>query len=167
MTIIDKIKTSIQRAMGQMDKFPVYYHDEPTLNVIAETMVFPCAMVQLLVDGNAAIDGGQAKEIVSAAVFFIEPSEFDFDAEQNERIIDRCKQRAFKWLLSLPLDQYLDIESVERTQRAYQQFDAILTGFALLVRLKELQGVTDCEDEEPQPTPTPDPPFSEEPTERI
>lgn len=173
MTIIDKIKTSIQRAMGQMEKFPVYYHDEPTLNVIADTMVFPCAMVQLLVDGTATLDGGQAKEIVSAAVFFIEPSEFDFNAEQNERIIDRCKQRAFKWLLSLPLDQYLDIESVERTQRVYQQFDAILTGFAVLVRLKELQGVTDCEDEEPQPTPKPedpvkpDPPFVEEPTERI
>ena len=142
MTIIEKIENSIQRRHG--DDFPVYYHDEPTLNLLADEMDFPCAVVQLLVSGTATIDSGNARETVPAAVFFVEPSEFDFDAKENEVIIDRCKTRAFAWLLSLQTDGKLELEAIERTQRVYEQFDAILTGYAVMVRLKELQGVTDC-----------------------
>lgn len=146
MTIIDKIISSIQSVHG--DNFPVYYHDEPTLNVIAETMSFPCAIVQLLTTGNAKIDNGQIRESVSAAVFFVEPSEFDFDAVENEEIIDRCKRRAFRWLLALPMDEWISLDAIERTSRAYERFDAILTGFGVLARLSELEGVSDCDTDE-------------------
>lgn len=146
MTIIDKIISSIQSVHG--DNFPVYYHDEPTLNVIAETMSFPCAIVQLLTTGNAKIDNGQIRESVSAAVFFVEPSEFDFDAVENEEIIDRCKRRAFRWLLTLPMDEWISLDAIERTSRAYERFDAILTGFGVLARLSELEGVSDCDTDE-------------------
>ena len=146
MTIIDKIISSIQSVHG--DNFPVYYHDEPTLNVIAETMSFPCAIVQLLTTGNAKIDNGQIRESVSAAVFFVEPSEFDFDAVENEEIIDRCKRRAFRWLLTLPMDEWISLDAIERTSRAYERFDAILTGFCVLARLSELEGVSDCDTDE-------------------
>ena len=93
---------------------------------------------------SITIDSGNARETVPAAVFFVEPSEFDFDAKENEVIIDRCKTRAFAWILSLQTDGELELEAIERTQRVYEQFDAILTGYAVMVRLKELQGVTDC-----------------------
>lgn len=145
MTIIDKIISSIQSVHGE--NFPVYYHDEPTLNVIAETMSFPCAIVQLLTTGNAQIANGQIRESVSAAVFFVEPSEFDFDAVENEEIIDRCKRRAFRWLLALPMDEWISLDAIERTSRAYERFDAILTGFGVLARLSELEGVSDCDEQ--------------------
>lgn len=146
MTIIDKIRTSIQAVHG--DEFPVYYHDEETLNLMADTMTFPCAMVYLLTRGNAEQQSGQIREVVSALVFFIEPSSFDFDADANEVIIDRCKRRAFQWWLANPMDEWITIQTVEQTQRAYEQFDAILTGYALLCRIEENEGVTDCEEEE-------------------
>ena len=159
MTIVDKLKASIQAVH---EKMPVYYHDEPTLNLLAESMEFPCVIVQLITQGNITVESGQVREVVSVAVFFVEPSEFDFDAEQNEQVIDRCRQRAYAWLLAMPFDKYFRMEYVERTQRAYERFDAILTGYGMLLRLQELVGQTDCK---PEPEPTPIQPIEAEPIE--
>ena len=142
MTIIEKIRNSIQSVHGT--SFPVYYHDEPTLNLLADTMTFPCAIVQLITDGAVEHVSGQIREVVTAAVFFVRPSQFDFDADANEAIINDCKKKAFAWLLALPLDQYLTLVGVDRTSRAYERFDAILTGYGMLCRLTENEGVTDC-----------------------
>lgn len=139
MTIVDKITASIKAAHGE--DFPVYYHDEETLNLLTQTMQFPCALVTLITAGNVVQEAGQAKERVSAAVFFVEPSEFDFNAVDNERIIDRCKALAFAWLLNLSGDQWLRLDTITRTSRVYGKFDDILTGFRVLAEITELNGI--------------------------
>lgn len=147
MTIIEKIRASIQRVHGE--GFAVYYHDDPTMNLIADTMTLPAAIVQLITQGELDQQSGLWREVVSAVVFFVDRSEFDFDADDNERIIDQCKRRALRWLASLPLDESLELVRWTRTSRVYERFDAILTGFAVMVDLKELEGVSDCVEPEP------------------
>ena len=142
MTIIEKIRASIQRVHGA--GFAVYYHDDPTMNIIADTMTLPAAIVQLITQGELDQTSGQWREIVSAAVFFVDRSEFDFDADENEKIIDQCKRRALRWLAGLQLDEDLELVRWERTSRVYERFDAILTGFAVMVDLRETEGVTNC-----------------------
>ena len=142
MTIVDKIITSIKAALG--DDFPVYYHDAQTLNVMVSQMTMPCAMFQLLTTGNAVNEAGQMKERVSAAVFFVEPSQFDFNAVDNEKIIDRCKARAFSWLGALSSDALLTLTALNRTTRVYDDTDDILTGFGVFADLTELNGWSDC-----------------------
>ena len=142
MTIVDKIIASIQAELGA--DFPVYYHDEPTLNLMTSQMQFPCALFQLLTTGNAVNEAGQIKERVSAAVFFVEPSQFDFNAVDNERIIDRCKGKAFAWVNALNVDPWLSLTALNRTTRVYDQYDDILTGFGVFVDLTELNGWSDC-----------------------
>ena len=143
MTIIEKIRNSIQRVHGE--GFEVYYHDDPMLNLIAESMSLPCAIVQLITQGRVEQQSGQWREVVSAAVFFVDRSEFDFDADDNEAVIDDCKVRALQWLSALPMDDALELVRVERTGRVYERFDAILTGFVLMVELREIEGVSDCD----------------------
>ena len=138
MTIVDKIIGSIKAALG--DDFPVYYHDEATLNLKTQTMQFPCALFYLLTVGTAEAEGGQMKERVTAAVFFVEPSQYDFNAVENETIIDRCKGRCFAWLLSLNGSEEIGLHLINRTNRVYDKFDDILTGFGVSVDLKELKG---------------------------
>ena len=139
MTIVDKITNSIKAAIGE--DFPVYYHDVQTLNEMVSRMEFPCAMFQLLTTGNTVNEAGQLKERVSATVFFVEPSQFDFNAVPNEEIIDRCKGRAFAWLGSLNADEWLTLSSLNRTSRVYDDTDDILTGFGVFADLEELTGV--------------------------
>lgn len=143
MTIFEKIRASIQRVHGA--GFAVYYHDDPTMNIIADTMTLPAAIVQLITQGELDQTSGQWREVVSAAVFFVDRSDFDFDADENEKIIDQCKRRALRWLAGLQLDEDLTLVRWERTSRVYERFDAILTGFAVMVDLRETEGVTDCE----------------------
>jgi hypothetical protein len=146
MTIIEKIRASIQSVHG--GDFQVYYHDDPTMNLIADNMDLPAAIVQLITQGTIDQQSGQWREVVSAVVFFIDKSDFDFDADENEKIIDRCKRRCLRWLAALPLDEHLDLVRWERTSRVYERFDAILTGFAVMVDLCEREGVTDCDNGE-------------------
>ena len=164
MTIVDKIKNSIQAALNWTEtvtdengntsevlhEFPVYYHDDATLNEMTSAMDFPCAIVLLLTSGNMERGSGQLKERVSAAVFFVEPSDFDFDAVENEAIIDRCKKRGEKWLGGLNLDRYINA-TLTRTERTYNRYDDILTGMGFLVEVTEQQGWTNCEQQENQP----------------
>ena len=145
MTIIEKIRASIQAVHGS--DFQVYYHDDVTLNELADTMELPAAIVTLITQGTIDEQSGQYREVVSAAVFFVDKSEFDFNADDNEKIIDQCKRRCLRWLAALPMDEHLDLVRWERTSRVYERFDAILTGFAVLVDLREREGVTDCETE--------------------
>lgn len=161
MTIVDKIINSIHAALNWTEtvtdengnttevlhEFPVYYHDDPTLNLLTSQMSFPCAIFLLLTTGDAIPEGGQLKEQVSAAVFFVEPSEFDMNAVENERIIDRCKGRAFTWYGHLNEDE--NIRGVRRrTERTYDRYDDILTGFGMYVDITELQGWTGCAEQE-------------------
>lgn len=139
MTIVEKIINSIKAS--QDEGFEVYYHDEPTLNLMTSDMTFPCAILQLLTTGDVEREAGQVKEVVSAAVFFVEPSDFDFDAIGNERIIDRCKGRAFAWLLGLAADPLVELVDLTRTSRVYDRYDDIITGFGLLAEVKELNGL--------------------------
>lgn len=139
MTFVEKVIASIKAQHG--DGFPVYYHDEPTLNLLTSEMDFPCAIFQLLTTGDVVQEGGQAKERVSVAVFFVEPSDIDFEAVENENIIDRCKGRAFAWLLGLAADPLVELAELTRTSRVYDQYDDIITGFGVLADIKETNGI--------------------------
>lgn len=143
MTIVDKIIDSIKATHG--NDFPVYYHDEPTLNEMTSRMQFPCALVRLLSQGRIVSEAGQRKERVSAAVFFVEPTVFDFDAVRNEAIIDRCKARALAWQNALSQSSTLLLYGDDpRMARLYDPYDDHVTGFGILADLQELEGWTDC-----------------------
>lgn len=143
MTIVDKIINSIKAVHG--DDFPVYYHDDPTLNLMTSQMEFPCALVMLLTRGSVPNIGGQLKEQVSAAVFFVELQDgIDFDAVKNERIVDRCKHRAFAWLQSLTSSYDLEMVNEAQSTRVYDRYDDILTGYGVQAELREIMGFTGC-----------------------
>ena len=153
-TIVDKIIDSIQDAVkiphtetvnGQTvttyTPIAVYYHDDPTLNVITSSMEFPCVLFQLLNTGRLDRSTPVAGEIVTAAVFFVEPAdEWDDDAVANEGIIQRCKERALTWVASLNTTMFAAVSEI-RTSRVYDRFDDILTGFGLTLDLQELDGL--------------------------
>lgn len=141
MTIVEKITNSISAAVKVDGKpIPVYYHDEPTLNFKTSEMSFPCVLFQLLTRGNVIRDGGQLRERVTAAVFFVDLTEFDFEALENEKIIDRCKERCFAWLSSLNADAWMKLYRLNNTERVYDETDDVLTGFGVSADLDEVGG---------------------------
>ena len=136
MTIVDKIKESISVATD----LPVYYQSEEQLNRIADNADYPCAYFFLLQTQGITTDSMTLRERVNIAVFFVNLTEFDFNADENEAIIDECKQKAMRWLAMLPRDAYFRLTAVGQSERLYDTFDAQLTGYAVNVTLEELEG---------------------------
>lgn len=141
MTIIDKIKKSVEDATS----LNFLYHAQGEINeMISRAESLPCAFAFLLDSGTVEDTNGMFHERVTFAVIFADKTQFDFNALENEEIIDRMKVRAFRWLQSLRLSDDLQLVSINNTQRLYDTTTDILTGYAVNVTLQELKGYGVC-----------------------
>lgn len=142
MTIIEKIKRSVEAATG----LPFLYHAAGEINeLIARAESLPVAFAFLLDNGTIEDVNGMYHERVTFAVMFADKSQFDFNALENEEIIDRMKIKAYKWLQSLRLSNDLNIVSINQTQRLYDATTDILTGYAVNITIEEMSGVGACD----------------------
>ena len=142
MTIIEKIKQSVEGATGM----PFLYHAADELNeLIARCKELPVAYSFLLDSGTIDDVNGRYHERVTLAVMFCDKTEFDFNALENEEIIDRMKVKAYKWIQSLRMSNALRVVSVNNTQRLYDNTTDVLTGFAVNITLEDIAGLGECE----------------------
>ena len=142
MTIIEKIKQSVEGATGM----PFLYHAAGELNeLIARCKELPVAYSFLIDSGTIDDVNGRYHERVTLAVMFCDKTEFDFNALENEQIIDRMKVKAYKWLQSLRMSNALRVVSVNNTQRLYDNTTDVLTGFAVNITIEDVAGVGECE----------------------
>lgn len=145
MSIIDKIKKSIEEATGL-----TFYYDTPqTLNVRLDRATYPCAMLHILQSGAVTDANGILRERLTIEVLFATTSHLDFDGvdvEANE--INGLKKQAFKWLVKLLRSRDLRLISINGTNRYYATDDAIYSAFGVNVTLDETQGFSKCDIEE-------------------
>lgn len=153
-TIIDKLARTIERkelGKGGVKPLPFVYADLDVQNIELDHVEMPCAACTLLTSGTVTDEHGNYYEQATFAVLFCDlmcESMPDFNARENERIIDVCKQRAFKWLAGLVPGDELQLVSVNGMERAYLERDAVVTGVALSVTVREVQGYGRCEIEQ-------------------
>lgn len=151
-TIVNKIKESVQAGTG----LTCLYGSLDDINVqMGDQVSFPVAFFVLLNNGNLV--NRNYAERVDVAMFFVKPTEFDFNSLDNEEIIEECKQYAVQWLNSLYLGGALRYIATLNTSRVYNQMDDILTGWAVRVRLEELVGEGCVTPYTPEPEPEPEP----------
>ena len=144
MTFIDKLRITIERATACR----FYYHAAGELNEILACVRVGCepiAFAYLLKGGEVDVQRNQLRAGVNLAVFFCKKTEFDFNSEENERLIDDCKRLAFGWLSLMRKSGYLETVGSITTERVYDTTTDILTGIAVNVTLRELQGYSECD----------------------
>lgn len=152
MTIIDKIAASIHAALdvrneqGEVvEAFPFYYDTPETVNLRLDQAQYPCAFMHVVESGTADDTNGIIRERLLCQMVFTAPTVLDFDGLENERIIDPLKHAAFVWLQEVRRSSDLRLASIESTERLYATNDAILTAFAVTVRIEEVDGVSPCD----------------------
>ena len=142
MTIIEKIKQSVEGATGM----PFLYHAAGELNeLLARCDELPVAYSFLIDSGTIDDVNGRYHERVTLAVMFCDKTEFDFNALENEQIIDRMKVKAYRWLTALRTSDDLKIVSINNTQRLYDNTTEILTGYAVNITLEDVRGYGLCD----------------------
>lgn len=142
MNIIEKIKNSVESATG----LPFYYDTPQTLNIRLDRATFPCAMLNIVQSGAVYDQNGILRERLVVEVLFTTNSRLDFDGVDIERLeLDKMKERAFSWLLSLFRSHELRLVSLNSTNRYYPKDDVIYSAYGVNVTLEELQGVSRCD----------------------
>ena len=149
-TIVDKLARTIERKElnNGIEPLPFVYADLDTQNILLDNIGAPFAAAAPLNSGAVTDEHGRYHERATFEIYFgdlMAQALPDYAARENERIIDICKRRAYKWLAELKPASGLRLVSVNSAQRAYMQFDAITTGYLVNVTLEEVEGYGACE----------------------
>lgn len=141
MSIIQKIKNSVENVTGL-----AFYYDTPqTLNQRLDRAQYPCAMLNIVESGAVRDANGVLHERMTIEVLFVTQSHLDFDGldvENNE--LDKMKEYAFKWLISLFRSADLRLISMNSTARYYATDDAINSAYGVNITIEELVGISKC-----------------------
>lgn len=141
MNVIEKLKKSITEAVG----IPFFYGSGGEINRVLDRAPLPCAFAYLLESNTATDTNGIMRERLTFAVFFVNKTTFDFEAIENESVIDGCKRMAFSWFLKLNRGGEFQNNVINNTLRVYDEIaDATVTGYALNVTIEEVEGVSAC-----------------------
>ena len=144
MSIIDKIKESVE-ALGIAFK----YGSGDDINDVISGHDFDGGRLcycTLITTGTATLDvSGRWHDQVQVGLFVVDKTDFDPCTFENEDIIDDCKKDVFRWLLSIRTSPTLKMLSVNNSQRVYDEFDDIVTGYGVQVTLEEKQGFGACD----------------------
>lgn len=145
MTIVEAIRRSVER-----QGMAFLYHSNGEVNELVSRepayrdSELPVVICHLLSSGSMQNATGQWVERVQVAMFFSRLAEYDFNGEQNEQILERCKVAAQRWLHSLSDDDNMRLVSVNSTERIYNSTEDIITAYAVNVTIEELRGVGVC-----------------------
>lgn len=149
-TIIDKLADTIAALpleKGQKHKMPFVYEGADVQNMVFDNVKTPLVACVPITSAAVTDERGNYHERITLALWFADKmceGVPDYDAMKNERVIDRCKRRAFKWCASLFPKKELELVSVNGGDRAYLESDAMLTGYMINVTLEEVAGVGKC-----------------------
>lgn len=142
MSIVLKIKEKFEQITG----ISLIYQSEEMVNFLVGEKPVPVGIWYLLQDGQIVSDSasGTIRERIQARIYVGDLTELDFDAIENEKIIDRCKKILFNFIAQLKSDTELEVESINLSRRFYLHTDEMLTGYMVDVTISELSGYNKC-----------------------
>ena len=140
MTIIDKIKNSVESVTGMQ----FVYESPQTINTRLDNMPMPCAFMNIIDQGVAIDDNGIIREQMTIQIMFCDLCELDFDGIDAEKILDRLKKTAFFWLAKSMSSTEFKIKAILGTNRYYADNDAIVCAFSVSLQIEEIDGVSKC-----------------------
>lgn len=135
MNIARKIIQSVAEATA----LKCYYGTRESINEQVSKGGLPCAFFALLAESNIQEGAGTIAETYTLTISFARLTEFDYESVDNEDIIEHCQLDAFIWLayIRAGMADFVAGEVVG-SGRLYEEFDDIITGYYLTIRITTL-----------------------------
>lgn len=145
MTIQEHIK-SIAQQMG----IAYIYHNWTSVNQAVSTSTLPVMINVLPVSGSFSV-GYELTERANCMIAFLDEAEYDFDAEQNDQVVERMKALAKDFLLRLNKEEGIENISLDEVAYSvvYDKLDENLTGIILELSISESEGTCHAHTDEP------------------
>lgn len=108
----------------------------------------PTIIYVLPPSGELDFDYSQVKDYPQSQIAFVASTEFDFEGEENDNIIERMKRLCIRFIKSLNASGLFELIEGRLSYRVlYDYFDQNVTGIVITPPLIEEEGVIICEDE--------------------
>lgn len=127
------------------------FYNWTQLNAEMDRITKPTIVYVLPPSGDFYIDGlrQEIRDYPEAQIGFLCSTEFDFESDENDAIIERMKRLCYKFIRNLNESGYFSpLEGKLPYQLVYDHLDENVTGVIITPKLEEEEGVSICGDEE-------------------
>jgi hypothetical protein len=109
----------------------------------------PSIVYVLPPSGELDVSWAQVKDRPEAQIAFIAPTDFDFDGEANDDIIEQMKRLCVRFIKAFNESGLFEIIEGKLSYRVlYDYLDHNVTGIVITPKIKEEEGIIICGDEE-------------------
>jgi len=138
MNVEEKVKSIVEKISGLNYNF----NDWTRANVELDYERLPICLYILPPSGTLLFKNGNIRDYPSTIIAFLDKADFDFDSTENEVTVERMKFFAKQFVVGLnssglfqPLPENITYQAI------YDKLDVNLTGVAISVELKEINGI--------------------------
>ena len=118
-------------------------------NVELDRVDKPSVIYILPPAGELDFGWAQVKDRPDAQIAFVAPTDFDFDGEENDDIIEQMKRLCIRFIKTLNESGLFEqIEGKQPYRVLYDYLDRNVTGIVIEPKLKEEEGILICGDSE-------------------
>lgn len=146
ITSVEKKVKSVVEAMN-VDGAAINYMfaNWAQVNVKIGKVKEPTIVYVLPASGDIDISWKEIKDNPEAKIAFIDRTNFDFDGEENDEIIERMKHLCYQFVMKLNESELFEkIEGKLHYQVIYNHLDENVTGILISLTLKEVEGTSLC-----------------------
>ncbi len=153
-TVEGKVRDIVEK-MGEDVEYRFY--NWAKLNVEMDTITKPTIVYVLPPSGDFYVDlyTREIRDFPEAQIAFLCSTEFDFESEENDAIIEQMKRLCYKFIKAVNESGYFStLEGKLPDQVLYDHLDENVTVVVITPVLEEEEGYSICEDEYSNPEET-------------
>ena len=136
MNFAEKIKADFEAITG----LTLLYGSRDGINWAISHNALPAGFFTLIRSSNVNADGLSIKESAEVAVSVIRLSPAEEPGYKTEEVIEECRQQVFAYLTALKSSGLMNLRSVTRASRIFDEFDDIICGFGVNIIVEEIDG---------------------------
>lgn len=144
------VEAKVRRIVESLGENVGYqFCDWSQANVELDKVKIPTIIYVLPPSGTLFFTWREVLDRPNVQIAFVSPTDFDFDGEENDGIIEEMKRLCIRFVKAVNESDYFEaIEGDLPYQALYDHLDHNVTGIVISPTLKELEGVNLCDEPE-------------------
>lgn len=139
------VEQKIKSVVDKMEGLTYVFDNWQTANLRLDKLPFPAVVNVLPVSGRFNMGKNQLKDYPNMLIAFLDKTDFDFDGENNDLIVEKCKNLAREFILRANESRLFEyIEGDIYYSVVYDKLDVNVTGVVIELTPKEINGIGLC-----------------------
>ena len=135
------VEQKIKSVVDKMEGLTYVFDNWQTANLRLDKLPFPAVVNVLPVSGRFNMGKNQLRDYPNMLIAFLDKTDFDFDGEDNDLIVEKCKNLAREFILRANESRLFEyIEGDIYYSVVYDKLDVNVTGVVIELTPKEING---------------------------